>query len=241
MVKFCRYYFAFFLNYSTFARHFNNIGIRTMKKLSLKSVIMGFMLMMCAIANAQSISGVLDSVLGNNTTSSGGSNLISNLTAIFSGKKQASAANIVGTWAYEEPAIVLKSDNVLTNAAAKIAANKMESILQAKLTTVGIKPGAMTMTFNQNGTFTSTLKGKTTKGKWSVKDSKLQLTTLGVKSVSITTQLEGKKLMFVANSTKLLNLFKAFGSKSGNANLQTVSKLMKNVNGMEVGVTMKKK
>ena len=237
MVKFCRYYFAFFLNYSTFARHFDNIGIRTMKKLSLKSVIMGFMLMMCATASAQSIS----SVLGNNTTSSGGSNLISNLTAIFSGKKQASAANIVGTWVYEEPAIVLKSDNVLTNAAAKIAANKMESILQAKLTTVGIKPGAMTMTFKQNGTFISTLKGKTTKGKWSVKDSKLQLTTLGVKSVSITTQLEGKKLMFVANSTKLLNLFKAFGSKSGNANLQTVSKLMKNVNGMEVGVTMKKK
>ncbi len=205
----------------------------------MKFFVTSMMLFMCVTTSAQSVDEVLNSVLGT-TGQSGSSSLLSGIASIFSGQKQASAANIVGTWVYNEPAIVLKSENVLTGAAAKIAANRVESVLQTKLAAIGIKSGSPTMTFNQDGTFTTTFKGKTYKGQWSVKDSKLQLTALGVKSVSITTQLEGKEMKFVTNSTKLLNLFKVIGAKSGNANLQTVSKLMKNVNGMEVGVTMVK-
>ncbi len=206
----------------------------------MKFFVTSMMLLVSVTASAQTVDDVLNSVLGQ-TGQSGSSSLLSGITSIFSGKKQATTANIVGTWTYSEPAIVLKSDNVLTSAAAKIAANKAESMLQTKLAAVGVKAGSPTMTFNQDGTFTSTFKGKTYKGKWTVKDSKLQLTALGVKAVSITTQLEGSEMKFVANSTKLLNLFKVIGAKSNNSNLQTITKLMKNVNGMEAGVTMVKK
>lgn len=208
----------------------------------MKVFAMSVMLLMGMTAGAQTVSDVLNSVLGQTgQSSSSSSSLLSSITSIFSSTKQASTQNIVGTWAYSEPAIVLKSDNVLTSAAAKIAANKAESMLQTKLAAVGIKAGSPTMTFNEDGTFTTTFKGKTYKGTWTVQDSKLQLTALGVKAVSITTQLDGSEMKFVANSTKLLNLFKVIGAKSGNTKLSTIVSLMKNVNGMEAGVTMVKK
>lgn len=211
-----------------------------MKKFILKGFLMSAMLTMGMTVQAQSLGNVLGSVLGSSNNSES-TDLVSSLTAIFSSKKQASSENIVGTWSYSEPAIVLTSKNVLTQTAAKVAANKMEKTLQTKLTSLGIKPGALTMTFKEDGTFTSTLKGKTTNGKWSVKDSKLQMTTIGIKPVSITTQLSGKEMMFVTDATKLLTLFQTVGAKSTNASLKTVTSLMKSVNGMQVGVTMKKK
>ncbi len=210
------------------------------KQLAMKVFAMSVMLLTVTTAGAQTVNDVLNSVLGQ-TGQSSSSSLLSGITSLFSSQKQASTQNIVGTWMYSEPAIVLQSNNVLTSAAAKIAANKAESVLQNKLATVGIKSGSPTMTFNADGTFSTTVKGKTYKGKWTVKDSKLQLTALGVKAVSVTTQLDGKEMKFVANSTKLLNLIKVIGAKSGNAKLQTVVSLMKNVNGMEAGVTMVKK
>lgn len=96
------------------------------------------------------------------------------------------------------------------------------------------------MTFNQDGTFTETLKGKTTKGKWSVKDSKLQLTVTGIRSLSITTQIDGQDMQFVTDATKLLNFFKTLGAKSTNSSVKTITNLMKNVKGMQAGITLHK-
>ena len=112
--------------------------------------------------------------------------------------------------------------------------------LQEYLTKYGITPGTFSMTFNADGTFSETLKGKTTSGKWEVKDSKLLLTVAGIKTLSITTQIDGKDMQFVTDATKLLNLFKTLGAKSSNSNIKTVSSLMKNVKGMQAGITLRK-
>ena len=47
--------------------------------------------------------------------------------------------------------------------------------------------------------------------------------------------------MLVTDATKLLNLVKTVASSSNNSNLQTVSALMKSVNGMQAGLTLVKK
>lgn len=213
-----------------------------MKKNVLKSAAMSLMLLFAANANAQiDLNNVLGNVLGSSSSSSSSAgDLISNLTSVFSSNKQASANNIIGTWTYTEPAIVFTSDNILTKTAAKLAANKLESKLQTYLSQYGIKPGAMTMAFKEDGTFTETLAGKTTTGKWSISNSKLQLTIGGVKALSITTQIDGKDMQFVTDATKLLNLFKTVGAKSTNSNIKTVTSLMKSVDGMQAGVTLRK-
>jgi hypothetical protein len=68
----------------------------------------------------------------------------------------------------------------------------------------------------------------------------LLLTIAGIKTVSITTQIDGKDMQFVTDATKLLNMFKSFGAKSTNTNLNTISSLLKSVNGMQAGITLRK-
>lgn len=201
-------------------------------------------------ASAQiDLGGLLGGMLGGSSSSSSNSSgsstndLISGLTSIFSSKKQASEKSIVGTWVYAEPAIVLKSDNILSNVAAKVAAGKIEDKLAGVLSKYGIKEGMLSITFNEDGTFTETIGKKTVKGKWTVKDSKLNLTfgTLKPKTIPITTQLEGSQLLFVTDASKLLDFVKNISSKSSNSNIKTITKLMDNVTGMQAGLTMKKK
>jgi hypothetical protein len=214
-----------------------------MKKNLFKLMAVSVAMMCSGSMSAQSdLGNVLGNVLGAATgnSSSSGDNLISSLTSIFSSNKQADKNKIIGTWVYSEPAIVLKSDNILTNTAAKIASNKMESKLQSYLTKYGIKPGTFSMTFKEDGTYTRTLNGKTSKGKWQIKDSKLLLTIAGIKTISVTTQIDGQDLQFVTDATKLLNLFKSFGAKSTNSSLQTITSLMKSVNGMQASITLRK-
>lgn len=175
------------------------------------------------------------------TATTSGSDLISNLTSVFSSNKQASTNSLVGTWEYTEPAIVFESDNFLTNAGAKLVSNKLEKNIQTHLTKYGIKPGALKFTFKEDGTFTEVLGTKTMQGTWKVESSKLLLTYGGIKTVTITTQLDGKNLMFVTNATKMLEMFKSFGSKSTNTNLKTITSLMKSVKGMQAGLTLTKK
>ena len=211
-----------------------------MKKNVFKVAVMGLMLMASAPASAQiDLDNVLNNVLGATGSSSTG-DLVSNLTSVFSSKKQATAEKVVGTWAYTEPAIVFTSDNLLAKATSKIASNKVEKKLQEYLTKYGITPGTFSMTFNADGTFSETLKGKTTSGKWEVKDSKLLLTVAGIKTLSITTQIDGKDMQFVTDATKLLNFFKTLGAKSTNSSVKTITNLMKNVKGMQAGITLRK-
>ena len=206
-----------------------------MKKNLWKVTALSVMMFFAVQGQAQTLGDVLNAI-----GSQQGSNVAQGLTSVFSSSKQATAEKIVGTWNYTEPAIVFTSDNILAKAASKIAANKVEGKLQEQLSKYGIKPGSFTMTFNEDGTFSETLKGKTTKGTWQVKDSKLILSIAGVKALSITTQIDGKDLQFVTDATKLLNLFKTIGAKSSNSSIKTVASLMKSVNGMQAGITMRK-
>ena len=212
-----------------------------MKKNVMKMMAVCMAMMFSASVNAQSdLGNILGNVLGAATNNSSGGDLVSTLTSVFSSDKQASKNNIIGTWSYTEPAIVFTSDNILAKAASKVAANKLENKLQQYLTRYGIKPGSFSMTFKEDGTYTRTLNGRTAQGTWTIQDSKLMLTIAGIKTIAITTQIDGQDMQFVTDATKLLNLFKSFGAKSTNANIQTITSLMKSINGMQAGITLHK-
>ena len=209
----------------------------------MKAALMSLLLMTANTMSAQiDLQGIANQVLNNNqqSGSSSSDNLVNSLTAIFSSDKQANKNNIVGTWSYTEPAIVLTGSNFLSNAAYKVVANKVESKLQSYLSQYGIKPGTFSMTFNEDGTCTETLKGKTMKGKWQIQDQKLLLTIGGVKTLSITTQISGSEMMLVTDATKLLNMFKSFGANSNNQNIKTAASLLKGAKDMQAGITLKK-
>ena len=220
---------------------------KDMKKIVFaKVLVLAAMLMGSASAHAQiNLGNILSGIAGKNgkgesSEASSASGLLSGLTSIFSKDKQASTENIVGTWEYSEPAITFESDNLLTKAGAGIASNKLEEKLQEQLSKIGIDKGAFTITFNEDGTFTETFGEKSIKGKWKVEDSKLNL-VFGQKAIPINTQLNGNKLMIVTDATKILDLIKGIASKSSNSNIQTISTLMKGIDGMNAGLTLVKK
>ena len=208
-----------------------------MRKNLTRLVAAMFLMLVVSNANAQNdLQNILNGVLNGGQSE----DIVSGITSIFSSDKQANKNNIIGTWSYTEPAIVFTSDNLLTKVAAKVAANKLENKLQSYMTQYGIKPGTLVLTFNEDGTCTETLNSKSMKGKWEVKDSKLILTLGGIKALQITTQIDGKNMQFVTDATKLLKLFKSVGAKSTNKNIKTVTSLMKSVDGMQAGVTLRK-
>ena len=208
-----------------------------MKTSILRCALMCLIAISTQNAKAQSdLGSILNNVLGSSTTNG----VISGLTSIFSSDKQATKNNLVGTWVYEEPAIVLTSDNVLTNAAAKVAAKTAEKKLQEQMEKVGIKKGTLSMTFKSDGTFTETFGKKTYSGKWAVENQKLKLTHT-VRTITLTTQVDGNNLMFVTDASKLLSLMQTLGSKSTNSTVSTVTSLMKKVKGMQCGITLVKK
>ena len=208
-----------------------------MKTSILRCALMCLIAISTQNAKAQSdLGSILNNVLGSSTTNG----VISGLTSIFSSDKQATKNNLVGTWVYEEPAIVLTSDNVLTNAAAKVAANTAEKKLQEQMDKVGIKKGTLSMTFKSDGTFTETFGKKTYSGKWAVENQKLKLTHK-VRTITLTTQVDGNNLMFVTDASKMLSLMQTLGSKSTNSTVSTVTSLMKKVKGMQCGITLVKK
>ena len=195
--------------------------------------------------NAQAqfnLGDVLGSVVKSDSldSSSSAGDLISGLTTVFSSSKQATSQNIVGTWTYAEPAIVLESDNILSNAAYKLAAQKVETTLQSYLTQYGFTPNTFQITFNEDGTFSETLKGKTFSGKWNVVDSKLQLSIATVQALSVTTQIDGNNMQLVTDATKLLTMLKSLGTNSNNSNIKTVTSVLEGAKGMLVGITLKK-
>lgn len=218
-----------------------------MNKFIKKIAALAIMLMCGINANAQlDLSDILGTVVSGVTGSSSSSStsatdIISSLTSVFSSSKQASTNKLIGTWEYSEPAIVFTSDNLLAKAGSKLVSNKIESKLQSTLDKYGISKGSMSVTFNEDGTFTETLAGKTLSGKWSVSNQKLSLTYGGIKTVNITTQLDGSNLQIVTDASKLLSLTKSLGAKSSNSTISTVTSLMKSVNGMKAGITLVKK
>lgn len=224
-----------------------------MKKQIFRLALLAAMIAAPTCTEAQSVSSVLNSLKNKASSSSSSSSssddsssssttssIISTITSIFSSSKRATASKIVGTWTYSEPAIVFESENVLSKVGSQAAASKIESTLQTQLEKYGIKEGAVTLTFAEDGTFTETLNGKTTSGTWEIDDDALKLTFSGKATISVATQVSSSKLQLVTDASGLLSLAKAMASSSSNSSLSTISSLMSSVDGMQVGLTFVK-
>lgn len=74
-----------------------------------------------------------------------------------------STFSLEGTWTYAGPDCKFESDNVLAKVGSEIAAQKVETEMTNILSKIGFKEG-VTYTFNADGTYSSTVNGRTTQG-----------------------------------------------------------------------------
>ena len=178
---------------------------------------------------------------GADILSNGGTtdDLLSGITSIFSDKKVATIDDLVGEWAYTEPAVVFMSENLLKKAGGKLASSAIEKTIETQLNKVGITKGAMKMTFTRNGRFTQTIADRRLRGTFTIKGKEVVLKYAGeIKQLVGTTQVDGNDLLIVMDASKMLTYLKAIGSISGNASLKTATSLLGSMDGMLCGLRL---
>lgn len=123
-----------------------------MKSFFVKCLMLCAALTLSVQANAQvSLGNILKNVVSGEkgktetdaTDGSKSNGLLSALTNVFSSSKVATKDKIVGTWVYEEPAVLLSSDNTLKNIGGKLASSTIEKKLKDKLEGYGFKKGSV--------------------------------------------------------------------------------------------------
>lgn len=152
---------------------------------------------------------------------------------------------IIGTWKYSQPAVKLTSS---TNALSEVAGGAAASTLQAKIKPyyekVGIKPGACTFIFKEDGTFSSTFGQRTSTGKYTF-DAKTNQISLkydsgifNTKAITAYAYINGTNLQLGFAMDKLLTILTTLGSNI--ESLSMVTELLKQYDSVKIGFEFSK-
>ena len=201
-------------------------------------------LMFAGAASAQNLGGLL-SGLGSALGSSDLGNTVSKVIYGFTGNLN--AVDLPGNWTYTGSAIKLGSDDVLSNVAGAAASGTIESKVNSYLEKVGITAGSMQFTFNEDLTFSCTVKGIPVSGTWQTYDDgnrvKLQfgkaMKFLNLDGTMMSTA-GGCQMLF--NGKKFLAFAKAIMNvvAKQSATASAISGLAGNYNDMQIGLTLRK-
>lgn len=148
---------------------------------------------------------------------------------------------IPGTWSYVDVAVEFESEDAITSAGGKLAAETVEEKLSPMLAKIGIKAGAFSFTFDQDGTVTTSLAKKTVKGNWTY-NKENQTVTLGLGNKEFTTRMteSGEHINILFKADKLLELIKTVSAKSTNATLSAIGAIATTYDGMNIGFECEK-
>lgn len=187
-------------------------------------------------ASAQSIKDIFGAVKNNSTVS----DIVEKVTGI-----DISKGDIKGTWNYTGSAVKLESDDLVKSAAAGVAATQVEKKLDEYLAKAGLKTGTFSFTFNEDNTFTTTVKGKSFNGTYTFSEENDSINlkygkNLGSTGITATAQLNGTTLELLFKADKLLDLIGKLTAASSNTTLKTISTLAGQYDGMKIGLEMQK-
>lgn len=211
-----------------------------MKKIFTKAVLLMALVCSANTAHAQ-LSDILSNVASKvQSSSNGSSNVLSALGNIITSKLIPTSSQIVGTWAYQEPAVMFTSSNALKSTASSVITKQIENKLQTYLDKTGIKKGNMSITFESDKTFYVSKGGKkVATGTYTMSNSEVSLTFKGRKTpCKMTPQLDNGTLVVVTDLTKLKTFLEGIGSNV--SQLSTLTSLMKSMDGMKVGIRLSK-
>lgn len=155
-------------------------------------------------------------------------NGISNVAEQITGKST-TVESIAGTWTYDSPQMKLESDNVL-----------------AKLGTVYKKVGLdkISITFNADSTYTSTINGRETAGTYSLDTKNKTLTMKTRLGLSLKTHVNvsGDHMTLLFESEKLMDGLKTVTNMAAqvNSTASTINSLIKSYDGISLGFKLKK-
>lgn len=208
----------------------------------MKKIVLFFASVLFAfVTNAQSIKDVLSIV--KNASSSSIGQTVGSVVDNMIGTKNVSAKSLVGTWKYKQPAVAFESENAISTIGGSVASGKIETKLATIFSKVGITPGKLSITFKSDGTFSTVVKSKTITGIYKLNGSTITFAKSTTAKTKITANVKmGTTLQLTFKTDKLLQFVQQFASVASSVNnsLTTVTSLMKNYKGMQVGMRFNK-
>lgn len=158
------------------------------------------------------------------------------------GDKATTSSSIIGTWKYVGPQCQFESENLLAKAGGEVAAKEVEEKMQTVYDRIGMS--GCEYTFNEDGTYSYTLKKRTMSGTYTFNDKEKTITMkgkLGVKTVAHVT-VTGNDMSLVFNADKLMSVLKTItGTDSKvNSTAATINSVAGSYDGLMLGFDLKK-
>ena len=171
-----------------------------MKKLF---VILAAVALNCGIANAQ-LNNIINKATSAASSAVKGNSTMESLVGVISSKLIPNSQQIVGTWVYQEPAIMFTSSNSLKQYASSAVTKSIEQKMQSYLAKVGFTKGKSSITFNADKSFVVKYGTKSVKkGTYTLNNNEVVLTFTGKKTPSkVIPQLDNGSLIIVMDATK---------------------------------------
>ena len=202
-----------------------------MKKLL---VILAAVALNCGIANAQL--NIINKATSAATSAVKGNSTMESLVGVISSKLIPNSQQIVGTWVYQEPAIMFTSSNSLKQYASSAVTKSIEQKMQSYLAKVGFTKGKSSITFNADKSFVVKYGTKSVKkGTYTLNNNEVVLTFTGKKTPSkVIPQLDNGSLIIVMDATKFKTFMENIGAQV--SQLSTVTSALKQMDGMKIGI-----
>lgn len=209
-----------------------------MKKKSILACAAALLMTSCGFTGGTATNGgasttdILGGILGAITNP----NTLGDILYEVIGASKLSEKDVIGTWKYYQPGCAFTSENALATAGGKVVAAQAKEKLQPTYDKLKISGKNTYFTFNQDGTFSAKVMGKTINGTYTFNssNSSVQLQTLLLSTTGyLTRNPQGISLLF--ESKKLLTALQVLGAASGNSTLGTVSEISKNYDGIRLG------
>jgi len=174
-----------------------------------------------AVSNDGVVSGILGSILGAFST--------------------VNENKLYGTWNFKGSAFVFESDNVLATLGSDAVAKQVAAKVDSYLAKVGVKEGACSVTFNEDGTCTFNVGARGINGTY-VYDAQAKTIafTFGLIKTTAYTVYEQNTLNIVFQSNGLLKILKAVCAASSNSTLKLLNTLLTQYNGLRIGMAFTK-
>lgn len=151
--------------------------------------------------------------------------------------------DLVGTWEYTGSSVAFESDNLLKKAGGTVAANRIESSIDYQLEKAGFQPGITSFTFNDDGTFTNTLGGRTLSGTCIYDTDTGYLTLKYMNHLPLKGRLTGSgdSISLLFETSSFLSLITLLGSNSGSTVISGLSSVTGSYDGMLTGIALSRK
>jgi hypothetical protein len=204
-----------------------------------KRVILLLALMAAMTTKAQTVGEITDSVKAGLKAGSV-KDAVNTVKGAFE-KKSAEASQMVGTWTFVEPAVMVTSGRLLAKAAGNLVDDKLEKLLDDYFKRSNVTPQNTSITFRKDGTFSRSVAGRKRQGVWMVGGEKVYLGVDNVQTAAMTSHMEKDTLTLVVETSRIMEAFQALGALSDSKTNNALIKLSKSLKGVEAGFVLARK